>query len=155
MNNRITRDELNTILDEELQEFPGLELPVAFTDRLISRLEKRLSWRELFFEFALKTVLAAGALAVLAGVLLFPSSGSKSPVVNPPGKQLADCRHPVRHSIWHLCLRPALPEAALQAEKRMNSPGNLPHFDTCAFTLQNRTVHRYQKGFVKVFSPHQ
>ena len=81
MNNRITRDELNTILDEELQEFPGLELPVAFTDRLISRLEKRLAWRELFFEFALKTVLVAGALGTLAGVLLFSSSGSKSPVV--------------------------------------------------------------------------
>jgi len=75
------RDEINAIVDEALREFPGVELDPAFTDLLVSRLEKRLSARDLFFEFALKILLVTGALAILAVVLLFPGTTSKSPVV--------------------------------------------------------------------------
>ncbi len=75
------RDEINAILEEALQEFPGTELDPAFTDLLVSRLEKRLSARELVFEFALKILLVLGTLAILAVVLLLPDTTSKSPVV--------------------------------------------------------------------------
>ena len=75
------RDEINAIVEEALQEFPGTELDPAFTDLLVSKLEKRLSARELFFEFALKTLLMLGALAILAVVLLLPDATSKSPLV--------------------------------------------------------------------------
>jgi len=80
MNKMDNRDKLKTILDEALQEFPDIQLPTAFTDTLIKKLEKRLAWHELFAEFGLKLGLVVGALAILAAALFFPDKNSEVPM---------------------------------------------------------------------------
>jgi hypothetical protein len=76
MNTTDKHTELKAILDEALQEFPEVHLPAEFTDRLLTKLESRLAWRELLAEFGLKTGLVIGAFLVLAAVVFFP--GKKS-----------------------------------------------------------------------------
>ncbi len=80
MNKLDKRDELKAILDEALQEFPDIQLPSAFTETLISKLERKLEWRELLAEFGLKIGLVVGALAILTAVLFFPDKNSDIPV---------------------------------------------------------------------------
>jgi len=80
MNKMEKRDELKAILDEALQEFPDIQLPSAFTDTLVRKLEKRLAWREVLAEFGLKIGLVLGALSVLAAVLFFPEKNSEIPI---------------------------------------------------------------------------
>jgi hypothetical protein len=82
MNKMDKRDELKSILDEALQEFPDIQLPPAFTDMLLSKLKNRLAWRELFAEFGLKLGLVIGALAILAAVLFFPDKDSEVSIFN-------------------------------------------------------------------------
>jgi len=72
MNSKERHEELKTILDEAMQEFPEMQVPPGFTDALIHKLETRLTWHELITEFALKTGLIIAALAILALVLFFP-----------------------------------------------------------------------------------
>jgi len=74
------RNELKAILDDALREFPDIQLPPTFTDRLMQKLEKKLAWHELFAEFGMKIGLVIGALAVLTAVLIFPCKNSDVPI---------------------------------------------------------------------------
>jgi hypothetical protein len=74
------QEELRAILDETLQEFPEIQLPPAFTDRLMNRIERRLAWREILAEFGMKIGLVTGALVILCAVLMFPVNKDNLPL---------------------------------------------------------------------------
>lgn len=73
--------ELDRMILKALKESPERELSITFTDTLLKRVERRLTWRELIREFAIKTGIAAAALIILALVLIFPAKGSESPFI--------------------------------------------------------------------------
>lgn len=70
--------DLNSILDQALAMPPDSGLPPAFTDLLVKKVEKRLTWRMVITEFALKTGVVAGVLIILLVALLFPFNTSGS-----------------------------------------------------------------------------
>ncbi|NQV03495.1 MAG: hypothetical protein HQ542_12670 [Bacteroidia bacterium] len=71
--------ELDNLITDALKEKPEYELSLSFTDTLLRKVEKRLTWRELIREFAMKTGIAAGALIILAVCLIFPLRESINP----------------------------------------------------------------------------
>ncbi|MBE0646475.1 MAG: hypothetical protein IH596_01705 [Bacteroidales bacterium] len=71
--------ELEALITEALKEKPERELSLTFTDTLLRRVEKRLTWRELIREFAVKTGIVVGALIILALCLYFPMRESTNP----------------------------------------------------------------------------
>lgn len=71
--------ELEALITEALKEKPERELSITFTDTLLRKVEKRLTWRELIREFAMKTGIAAAALIILAICLIFPIRESANP----------------------------------------------------------------------------
>lgn len=76
-NDRI--NELEVLIMEALKENPDRELSLTFTDTLLQKVEKRLTWRELIREFAVKTGIAAAALIILATCLFLPVRESTNP----------------------------------------------------------------------------
>ncbi|MBL7138171.1 MAG: hypothetical protein ISS17_05320 [Bacteroidales bacterium] len=71
--------ELDALITEALKEKPEWELSLSFTDTLLRKVEKRLTWRELIREFAMKTGIVAGALIILTVCLIFPVRESINP----------------------------------------------------------------------------
>jgi hypothetical protein len=71
--------ELDALITEALKEKPEWELSLSFTDTLLRKVEKRLTWRELIREFAMKTGIVAGSLVVLLVCLIFPLRESLNP----------------------------------------------------------------------------
>ena len=65
-------DLLDKLILEALEQQPEEAIPAGFTNRLISRWERKLALKELLTEFGLKTALVIGSLITLAGFLFFP-----------------------------------------------------------------------------------
>lgn len=72
-------NELEALITEALKEKPERELSLTFTDTLLRRVQKQLTWRELIREFAMKTGIVAGSLIILAICLIFPLKESTNP----------------------------------------------------------------------------
>lgn len=72
-------NELEALITEALKDKPERELSLTFTDTLLEKVAKRLTWRELIREFAMKTGIAAAALIILAICLFFPVRDSTNP----------------------------------------------------------------------------
>ena len=70
------------ILDEAFETFPDIDLPPSFTDDLVRRIEKRLTWQMLLTEFGLKIALVTGALLVVIAALLFPFKNIDAPFID-------------------------------------------------------------------------
>jgi len=75
-------DKLDTLINEVFREEPGVPIPSVFTDQIVARVEKRLIWKEVFTEFAIKIGLVAGVLIILAICLIFPAPKEGNPVIN-------------------------------------------------------------------------
>ncbi len=72
-------NELEALITEALKEKPERELSLTFTDTLLRRVEKHLTWRELIREFAMKIGIVAGALIILVLCLIFSMRESTNP----------------------------------------------------------------------------
>jgi len=82
MNSETDRfSELEALITEALKENPERELSISFTDTLLRKVEKRLTWRELIHEFAMKTGIVAVSLIILAVCLIFPNRDSTNPII--------------------------------------------------------------------------
>lgn len=71
--------ELEFLIEEALKEKPERELSLTFTDTLLEKMARRLTWRELMREFAVKTAIVAAALIILVICLIFPARESTNP----------------------------------------------------------------------------
>ena len=73
---------MDRLIQEALRTPPDIMIPSSFTDKLVSKLEKRLVFKEIFMEFSLKIGLVLGAIAILVLFLIFPfpTRESTSPV---------------------------------------------------------------------------
>lgn len=71
--------ELEALITEALKEEPERELSLNFTDTLLKKVQKQLTWRELLREFAMKTGIVAGSLIILFLCLIFPSRETTNP----------------------------------------------------------------------------
>ncbi len=72
-------NELEALITEALKKQPERELSLSFTDTLLRKVERRLTWRELIQEFAMKTGITAAALIILTVCLIFPARESINP----------------------------------------------------------------------------
>ncbi|MFH1160134.1 MAG: hypothetical protein V1733_04215 [bacterium] len=73
--------DLDALILETLKEKPEWELSLSFTDTLLQKVERRLRWRELLREFALKVGIVAGALIILLLCLIFPAREVSRPIL--------------------------------------------------------------------------
>ncbi len=72
-------NDLDALILETLKEKPEQELSLSFTDTLLQKVERRLRWRELLREFALKVGIVAGSLIILSLCLIFPARDASRP----------------------------------------------------------------------------
>jgi len=72
-------NDLDALILETLKEKPERELSYLFTDTLLQKVERRLRWRELFREFALKVGIVTGSLIILLLCLIFPGREASRP----------------------------------------------------------------------------
>ncbi|TSA26065.1 MAG: hypothetical protein D4R67_08670 [Bacteroidetes bacterium] len=72
-------NELDALILETLKEKPERELPLTFTDTLLRKVERQLTWRELVREFAVKTGIVTGTLLVLILCLILPVRETTNP----------------------------------------------------------------------------
>lgn len=81
MNNDKPGDGLNHLIDEALHEFPDLPFRDDFTEKLLTRLQKKLEWQELILNFSLKIILVLGTLGILTGILYLTYRPQDLPLV--------------------------------------------------------------------------
>lgn len=65
-------DRLDQLILEAMGQQPDEAMPDGFTNRLISRWERKVALKELLMEFGMKTALVIGSLIILAGFLFLP-----------------------------------------------------------------------------------
>jgi len=89
-------DGLSALINEALREPPRHFLSADFTEKLLTKVNRRNAWSELIREFAAKVGIIAGTLVILAVCLIFPMKDS------------LDSFTPVFKDYWHLMAGVAL-----------------------------------------------
>jgi len=74
MNSKSLPDNFDQLIDQALSADPEFDIPALFAEKVVTRLERQLAWRQVLLDFGLKVLVVIGVLAVLCGTLYWANA---------------------------------------------------------------------------------